>query len=468
MTSPGDNSGKRPTNPTGRWASPLSDLAGLPDDVGGEVLFDDYDDQPTVKESAEPTADIVTAAAQAETPPPISAGESFDEDLDDLIVFSDDEDDDEDDDDDVADEISDEDFDFGGDDEDEEEDDEDDLEDDEDDNDDDDDEDAEDEDEFGFGSGVKNAPRRSANTRSETAAPDRSRSSGCGSSESPRRTEPVSQGQDASEKPVAEKPRPNVVSGAGDDETYWNEVDRWVWDEPTSQSKTAAPAETEPEDTEAAESGSPGTTAEEADADGSRDAGSGRRRGRRRGGRGRNRRRRGDTPGSDSRDFTDSDNDADVSAPVDDLSEILFEEDHEDVVSVSAGSARAQRRSEESRLPVVDDADSDDDEAHEAPEPSETAERSDRRGCRGRRGRGRDRGQDREETRPERSESLKRPAARRESPVDEDDFEPEDERAVGFDDEEEPVLRRCPQRSRRDTKATNNRRSARSNQPRRS
>ncbi|MFN9972717.1 MAG: hypothetical protein ACK58T_22795, partial [Phycisphaerae bacterium] len=87
-----------------------------------------------------------------------------------------------------------------------------------------------------------------------------------------------------------------------------------------------------------------------------------RRRGRRRGGRGRGRRPERSENRSTSQERADS---VEAEESDDDLNDILFEEDQEDFVSVSAGSARAQRSlppeqerlSESADLTEADEAD---------------------------------------------------------------------------------------------------------------
>ena len=320
MTSSGDDSGKRPSNPAGRWARPLSDIGALPDDVGGEVLFDDYDDHPVSSQAAAAAADVTAAAADASNEAaaaPAGSRHAFDEDIDDLIVFSEDDEEEDLDEDDSADEVSDEDFDFEDADEDDDDDDDDDEDEDEDEE-----QEQDDEDEFGFGSDLKQTPRRPATTRTEPSAAERPRGPGRSRPETPQ-------------QPSAERARPNVVSGAGDDETYWSEVDRWVWEENKPQPTSAGTRPSDEGDDEDAVEDAPAGESADGGEVSTEEARSGRRRGRRRGGRGRNRRRREESPTAETHD-TDSDT---VHTSEDDLSEILFEEDHEDVVSVSAGSA---------------------------------------------------------------------------------------------------------------------------------
>lgn len=99
-------------------------LDKLPSEVGGEVLFDDYDDAPAAAPAeaaveSNAAADVIEAAAQSS-----GARTEYQDDIDDLIMFP--EDDDHDDVSAVADD-DDENFDFGSDDDEDDEDDEDDV-----------------------------------------------------------------------------------------------------------------------------------------------------------------------------------------------------------------------------------------------------------------------------------------------------------------------------------------------------
>ncbi|MDA1232020.1 MAG: hypothetical protein O2856_14700, partial [Planctomycetota bacterium] len=179
MTGPGEDSKKhKPEDAAKYLAESFFGLNLNPAEVGGEVLFDDYDDNQSPKSEldSEPLASgDRTEAIQAL----VSSGSTgstvhgvpnrFEENLDELIVFSDDDDDDDsnvtlqDDDDD-------ENFDFGDDDDEDDDEDDDDEEeeeeeefDDEDDEDDDEEEDELDDEELDFGSDVIDpAPKKAA------------------------------------------------------------------------------------------------------------------------------------------------------------------------------------------------------------------------------------------------------------------------------------------------------------------
>jgi len=135
MTGPTDDLHKKKADEAARYlAESFFGLNMSPADVGGEVLFDDYDDvsRPAKSLTGQAAADSNASddrgpLMQDQRANTLSSARALDEDLDDLIVFSDDEEDevdavvsevDEDEDDD-------ENFDFG--DEDDEDDDDDDL-----------------------------------------------------------------------------------------------------------------------------------------------------------------------------------------------------------------------------------------------------------------------------------------------------------------------------------------------------
>ena len=152
MTGPGDDSQKHKSEDAAKYlAESFFGLNLNPADVGGEVLFDDYDDVRPARSSEGDDAQF--SSSQAETTqvfaskPGVSGTTSlpnrFEENLDDLIVFSDDDDDDDRIEDEEDEEDDDENFDFGDDD-----DDDDDDEEEEDFDGDDDEEDEEDEDEL--------------------------------------------------------------------------------------------------------------------------------------------------------------------------------------------------------------------------------------------------------------------------------------------------------------------------------
>ena len=183
------------------------------------------------------------------------------------------------------------------------------------------------------------------------------------------------------------------------DDSYWNELDRWVWDDETAESANSD-AESANSDEESANSDEESashendaeltTTDSEISPDNRSDVAkddtedSGRPRRRRRGRRGRRGRGR-------NRQETDSGSEAGIDSPVhsddDDLSEILFEEASEDFVSVSQEEAPPSQ-SEHHPLGSNDTEDADvfQDESDSSEESRERSRRG-RRGGRHRRSR---------------------------------------------------------------------------------
>ena len=507
MTAPGEDSHKHKSEDAAKYlAESFFGLNMNPTDVGGEVLFDDYDDtqSPIV---ADATSQL-RASNHADTGGAFSAVDSggsnltsvpnrFEENLDDLIVFSDDEDDDDvvvdqDDDDD-----DDENFDFG--DEDDE-----DFEDDEEDDEEDDDEEDEEEDdelddaELDFENDIivpapqKAVPvaRDSRTTRAprEVDSTNSQSRSGRASAESRDNLPPtaVHRGEQRDERPGSRDERPaarderpasrnerpaarnerpaarderpaarnerpaarderpaarderpaarderpearderpaarnerpaprsnrtqqsqstdraesrgsdRAPAGQGGDlsrkspsadDEHWNELEGWVWDDAKKTPPAAAirhvvaDLDEEEEEVEEVVQGTPTETRDE-------DAVP-RRRGRRRGGRGRGRGRREETESAAPA--------AEVSGTIgrtvdfdDDFSEIMFEEDQEDFVSVSAGSVKAQRSiQEEPPSPAARKSEpADADDQGEQPIDAESGAERPRRGRRGRGG----------------------------------------------------------------------------------
>ncbi len=520
MTGPGEDSHKHKSDDAAKYlAESFFGLNMNPADVGGEVLFDDYDDNKSAIQtgSASPQRSADGAAsfeafssADAGSSSVTSAPNRFEENLDDLIVFSDDDDDDDDvvvDDEDEEDD--DENFDFGDEDDEEEEEEEDDDEEDFDDEDDDEEEEDElDDAELDFGDDVivpapkKTVPaaRASGPARDERGVDSRSNPSRSGraSAESREEQRPSSghRGDRRDERPAARDNRPAARGGrpqetrttradsrgpdrlpaakAADagrkspsaDDEHWNELEGWVWDDDAKKKPAASSAsrpiaadiadDDDDDDDEIVEAApaAPATRVESEDA-------APRRRGRRRGGRGRGRGRRDEietaAPAGDAAASTGQTVDFD-----DDFSEIMFEEDQEDFVSVSAGSVKAQRRiQDEPQSPAArktepDDSDDEDEEGEDVERSADGESGPDRprRGRRGRRGRG---GRGREDSRePVRAEE--RPAASARRPArdednmddDDDDLEVDDVDLTDFgdlDDDEELPRRREGTRS---------------------
>ena len=165
MTGPGEDSHKHKSDDAARYlAESFFGLNMNPADVGGEVLFDDYDDTKSEIEAgassqnrptdrAEPGEAFSTADSGNSSV--TSAPNRFEENLDDLIVFSDDDDDDNDVvDDEDDDEEDDENFDFGEEEEEDDDDEEDEFDDDEEEDDEDEDEDELDDADLDFGDDV--------------------------------------------------------------------------------------------------------------------------------------------------------------------------------------------------------------------------------------------------------------------------------------------------------------------------
>ena len=482
MTAPGEDSHNHKSEDAAKYlAESFFGLNMNPTDVGGEVLFDDYDDtqSPIV---ADATSQL-RASNHADTGGAFSAVDSggsnltsvpnrFEENLDDLIVFSDDEDDDDvvvdqDDDDD-----DDENFDFG----DEDDEDDEDFEDDEEDDEEDDDEEDEEEDdelddaELDFENDIivpapqKAVPvaRDSRTTRAprEVDSTNSQSRSGRASAESRDNLPPtaVHRGEQRDERPGSRDERPaarderpasrnerpaarnerpaarderpaarnerpaarderpaprsnrtqqsqstdraesrgsdRAPAGQGGDlsrkspsadDEHWNELEGWVWDDAKKTPPAAAirhvvaDLDEEEEEVEEVVQGTPTETRDE-------DAVP-RRRGRRRGGRGRGRGRREETESAAPA--------AEVSGTIgrtvdfdDDFSEIMFEEDQEDFVSVSAGSVKAQRSiQEEPPSPAARKSEpADADDQGEQPIDAESGAERPRRGRRGRGG----------------------------------------------------------------------------------
>lgn len=492
MTGPGQDSKKHKPDDAAKYlAESFFGLNLNPAEVGGEVLFDDYDDNQTPKMQldTEPLAsDDRTEAIQAL----VSSGTTgstvhdvpnrFEENLDDLIVFSDDDDDVT-----LQDEDDDENFDFGDDDDDDDDEDDDEVEeeDDEEDFDDEDEDDEEEEDELDdedldFGSDVidpapgKSVPvaRDSRSARDERGtdsrpAPARSHAPGPGRPAAEQRPASGQRGERRDERPAARSSRPQESSAAradsrgserppakavdagrkttSSDEDYWKELDGWVWDDDAPKKPVASASrvpdadeiDDDDDDDDIIVSAAP--AAEDDDGEDPK-----RRRGRRRGGRGRGRSRR-ERSGTSAPAADESPSVADAADFDDDFSEILFEEDQEDFVSVSAASLKAQRRvREEPPAPTsrkvepdeIDDEEDDDVEKADVPR-DESGDRP-RRGRRGRRGRGRGREDAREPVRTE-----DRPAAHAERPardendMDDDDIEDDDLELSDFGDSDD-------------------------------
>src|SRR5688500_16405896 len=103
MTDPGDDLSKKKADEAARMlAESLLGLSMGPPDLGGEVLFDDYDDAKspvTPAEFAGSESPVLASAADdgatasQKIPAAGSLSDSFDDELDDLIVFGDEEDD---------------------------------------------------------------------------------------------------------------------------------------------------------------------------------------------------------------------------------------------------------------------------------------------------------------------------------------------------------------------------------------
>ena len=482
MTGPGEDSQKHKSENAAKYlAESFFGLNMNPAEVGGEVLFDEYDDVRASTESIgrEPddsdeldAAVLVTGSRDTGREKDISPPNRFEENLDELIVFSVDDDDDTIDKDEEEDEEEedDENFDFG-DEDDEEEDDDDDFDDD-DDDDEEDEEEEEDEledEDLDFGNDVidpvpkKSVPvaresrpereQRGSETRPTPARPTRvsseSRDHQQSKSEQSERR-PASRDNRSHGSPAARSTgstdRPHAAksvdaghkSGSGD-EDYWKELDGWVWeDEPAKKPAVASTPRTldldddeiDEVDEEDVEQAAPAAAADKGG-----DEGAAPRRGRRRGGRGRGRgrgrREEKDTAEAVGKSLESSARAQDFD---DDFSEIMFEEDQEDFVSVSAGSVKAQRRIiEEPPSPAAriesDELEADDDLDDETIERAEEGEErpgSRRRGRRGRRGRGRGPGTGPEESRePVRKEV--RPAASARRPVRDEDNMDDDE-----------------------------------------
>lgn len=439
MTGPGEDSQKHKSDDAAKYlAESFFGLNLNPADVGGEVLFDDYDDSRTVPlagdSSAKTSADLddsvaAFASAIAGRSSVTSPPNRFEENLDDLIVFSDDDDDEDDvqvDDEDEEDD--DENFDFGDEDEDDEED-EDDL--DEDEDFDEDDEEEEDDDELDdvdldFGDDLMPpAPKkvvpvaqdsRGARSERSSAARDTQRSTpqhrGERSAERGARPQENSSARAesrASDRPPVAKSTDIGRKSAPSDDQYWNELDGWVWDDEAKKKPAAIlPADDDDDDdgSENAETSPSSRAGEDEDAPK-------RKRGRRRGGRGRGRGRRDEKEPATSAPSASDSQRGSVDFD-DDFSEIMFEEDQEDFVSVSAGSAKAQRRLQDEPTTAaarqheneIDEEDDEDSiEATERVETEDNRAAGSRRGRRGRRGRGRAEAQE-----PARGDD--RPAAR--------------------------------------------------------
>ncbi len=493
MTGPGEDSHKHKSDDAARYlAESFFGLNMNPADVGGEVLFDDYDDTKSEIEAgassqnrptdrAEPGEAFSTADSGNSSV--TSAPNRFEENLDDLIVFSDDDDDDDNNvvDDEDDDEEDDENFDFGEEEE-EEEDDDDEEEEDEFDDDEEDDED-EDEDELDdadldFGDDVivpapkKAVPvaRESRPARDERGVDSRTSSgrSSRASAESRVEQRPASAHRDEQrndrrdERPASRGSRPQEsrpgaradsrgsdrppAAKAADagrkspstDDEHWNELEGWVWDDEAKRKPAAASRqvaadvdndEVDDDDVDDDEVEEIVQTTPAAQADSDDEDTAPRRRGRRRGGRGRGRGRRefAETaaPTDDAAGTTGRTVDFD-----DDFSEIMFEEDQEDFVSVSAGSVKAQRRIQDeppspaARESEPDDSDEEDEDGVDAERSpaGESGPGRPRRGRRGRRGRGRGR---EEASEPVRAEE--RPAAAVRRPVRDEDNMDDDE-----------------------------------------
>ena len=101
MTGPSEDPHKKKADEAARYlAESFFGLNMSPADVGGEVLFDDYDDvkKPAVSPLSQVVPDSYEStnsgpAAQEHRPGPSVSSRVTEDDLDDLIVFSDDEDD---------------------------------------------------------------------------------------------------------------------------------------------------------------------------------------------------------------------------------------------------------------------------------------------------------------------------------------------------------------------------------------
>ncbi|MFN9157699.1 MAG: hypothetical protein ACK6D5_08015, partial [Planctomyces sp.] len=329
-------------------------LDKLPAEVGGEVLFDDYDDAPAPGTSAAAAQSSAAAEIIEATSESANSRTEYQDDIDDLIMFPEDDDHDE-----VAEadeEDDDENFDFGSDEDSDEADDEDDEDEDEDDA----DEvappqagarparviaqpaPAEPADEFGFDSDPPpqaretarpapraardEEPRRDREDRGRRGG-DRDRDGGRGRGRGGDRGRSAGRdrdrGPDRDDRPRGAReetaPTGKTAAGGGGDDAYWDELDKWVWDdsESAAQDAPASVAEAAVED-EDFEGDSVERPAPSDDADAG--AAGGRRRGRRRGGRGLNRRRSDESTGS--RSDAIAGNDAGSADVYDDLSEI--------------------------------------------------------------------------------------------------------------------------------------------------
>ena len=527
MTGLGEDSHKHKSNDAARYlAESFFGLNMNPTDVGGEVLFDDYDDTKSAIEAGassqnRPTdrAEVVEAFSNADSGNSSvdSAPNRFEENLDDLIVFSDDDDDENDAvDDEDEEEEDDENFDFGEEDEDEDE--EEDCEDDDEEDDDEEDEDEEeelDDADLDFGDDVIVPAPKKAVTVARESRPARDErgmdsrtSSGRASAESRDEQRPTAKHRDeqrpapkqrdeqrpASKQRDEQRPAPNQrdeqrpapnrrdeqrpapkqrdeqrndrrderpasrgsrpqesrpgaradsrgsdrppAAKAADagrkspstDDEHWNELEGWVWDDESQRKPAAATrqmaADADVDDDEVEEIVQDAPAAR---ADNEKEDAAPRRRGRRRGGRGRGRHEVAESaaPTADAAETTDRTVDFDI-----DFSEIMFDEDQEDFVSVSAGSVKAQRRIQDeppspaARESEPDDTDDEDEDGLDA-EPSAAGESGPgrpRRGRRGRRGRGRGREESGEPVR-----AVERPAAAVRRPVRDEDNMDDDE-----------------------------------------
>ena len=304
MTGPGEDSHKHKSEDAAKYlAESFFGLNMNPADVGGEVLFDDYDDTKSASlaggsglhRSADRDESVqVFSSTDSGSPGVTSAPNRFEENLDDLIVFSDDDDDDDvavDEDDDEEDD--DENFDFGDEDDDDEDEDEDEEDFDEESDDDDDDEEEDEEDELDdadldFGDDVivpapkrsvpaaresrpvrddrevdsRPGPARSGRASAESRDEQRS-AAGHRSEQRPGRRDerpaarderPAPRGgrphettaartdnRGSDRPPAAKAPDSGRKSPSGDDQ-YWNELDGWVWDDEAPKKSAAASA----------------------------------------------------------------------------------------------------------------------------------------------------------------------------------------------------------------------------------
>jgi len=178
-------------------------------------------------------------------------------------------------------------------------------------------------------------------------------------------------GNDETTEPAVASPRARREPAADDDDTYWEELDRWVWDDDV-------PADSEPRVSreDAVDDDEPDSTVDDSDEDEEEEDRPRRRRGRR-GRRGRQRRPATTAAESVAEDTESMAGDEDDS----ELGDVLFEDVSEDFVSVSQpeSSRTPSRRSR------ADDEDTDED-TDDAPDGNADTKDDDDRPRRRRRG----------------------------------------------------------------------------------